>query len=70
MQAQDPLEEIDLGGGVAKRPTYISIKVGAEMKAKLIEVLTEYKNCFSWDYNEIPDLNRRVVEHRLPIQSG
>lgn len=28
MQAQDPLEEIDLGEGASKRPTYISTKVG------------------------------------------
>lgn len=39
MQAQDPFEEIDLGEGVTKRPTYISTKVGSKMKVKLIEVL-------------------------------
>lgn len=40
------------------------------MKAKLIRVLIEYKDCFAWDYDEIPGLNRSVVEHRLPIQPG
>ena len=68
MQAQDPLEEIDLGDGITKRPTYISTKVGSEMRAKLVEVLTEYMDYFSWDYDEMPGLNRSVVEHRLPIQ--
>ena len=70
MQAQDPLEEIDLGDGVEKRPTYISTKVGSPMKAKLIAVLIEYKNCFAWDYNEMPSLNRGIVEHQLHIQPG
>lgn len=32
MQAQDPLEEIDLGDEVAKRPTYISTKVGSKIR--------------------------------------
>lgn len=68
MQAQDPLEEIDLGDGVTKRPTYISSKVGSKMKVKLIEVLTEYRHCFAWNYSEIPGLDRSMVEHRLPIQ--
>ena len=67
MQAQDPLEEIDLGDEVTKRPTYISTKVGLEMKANLIEVMTKYRDCFSWDYNEMPGLNRSIVEHRFPI---
>lgn len=42
----------------------------SRMKAKLIRVLIEYKDCFAWDYDEIPGLNRSVVEHRLPIQPG
>jgi len=32
IQAQDPLEEIDLGDGSIKRPTYISSKIGPEFK--------------------------------------
>ena len=47
MQAQDPLEEIDLGDEACKRPTYISTKVGPSMKAKLVQILKEYKDCFS-----------------------
>ena len=46
----------------------ISTKVGSEMKPKLVKVLIEYNECFAWDYEEMPDLNRSVVEHRLPIQ--
>lgn len=44
MQAQDPLEEIDLGNGATKRPTYVSTKVGSEIKVRLVKVLTEYKD--------------------------
>lgn len=70
MQAQDPLEEIDLGNGTTKRPTYISTKVGSEIKANLVEVLNKYKDCFARDYDEMPGLDQSVVEHRLPIQPG
>ena len=40
------------------------------MRENLVEVLTEYRDYFSWDYNEMSGLNRSVVEHRLPIQPG
>jgi hypothetical protein len=33
-------------------------------------LLKEYKDCFTWDYTEMPGLDRSIVEHRLPIKSG
>jgi len=33
-------------------------------------LLKEYKDCFAWDYTEMPGLDRSIVEHRLPIKSG
>jgi len=32
IHAQDPLEEIDLGDGSFKRPTYVSSKIGPDFK--------------------------------------
>src|SRR3954471_5030533 len=61
MQAQDPLEEVDLGDGIIKRPTYVSTKLTNDLKTKLIRFLKEYKDCFAWDYNEMPGLSRSMV---------
>jgi hypothetical protein len=33
-------------------------------------LLKEYKDCFAWDYTEMPGLDRSIVEHQLPIKSG
>jgi hypothetical protein len=30
----------------------------------------EYSNCFSWDYTEIPGLDKSIIEHRLPLKKG
>ena len=57
IQAQDPLEEVDLGDGSIKRPTYISAYINNNFKAQTIELLKEYKDCFAWDYNEMPGLS-------------
>jgi len=47
MRAQGPLEEIDLGDGTVKRPTYVSTKIGKEFKVQIVELLKEYKDCFA-----------------------
>jgi len=62
------LEEVDLGDGSMKRPTYISTKINKDFKIQIVESLKKYKECFAWDYNEIPGLNRDVVELKLPIR--
>ena len=66
----DELEEIDLGDGDKPRPTFISKKLSQDVKHDLIQLLKEYKDCFAWDYSEMPGLSRSIVEHRLPIKPG
>jgi hypothetical protein len=66
----DKLEEIDIGGGDKPRPTFISANLDSSFRKELIKLLKEYKDCFAWDYSEMPDLDRSIVEHRLPIKPG
>ncbi|KAK2389329.1 hypothetical protein QL285_062925 [Trifolium repens] len=70
MQAQDPLEEIDIGNGSVKRPTYISANISPDLKGKLVQLLKEFSDCFAWDYNEKSGLSREMVELKLPIKAG
>ncbi|XP_059663595.1 uncharacterized protein LOC132309293 [Cornus florida] len=67
---QDPLLEINLGAEEEHRPTYISDLLEPDFKAELILLLREYKDCFAWNYIEMPGLPRQLVEHRLPIKEG
>jgi hypothetical protein len=66
----DELENIDLGDGRKARLTYTSAKLEAEYKKELITLLKELKDCFSWEYYEMPSLDRSIAEHRLPIKLG
>ena len=66
----DDLVEVDIGSGDKPRPTFISAKLNSECKQLLTDLLKEYKDCFAWDYTEMPGLDRLIVEHRLPIKSG
>jgi len=62
------LEEVDIGDDDRLRPTFISAKFDPEYKQELVNLLKEYKDCFAWEYYEMPGLNRSIVEHRLPIK--
>ena len=59
----DPLEKIDIWDGSVPRPTYINQNLKADYKAKLITLLKEYVDCFTWNYIEVPRLICELVEH-------
>ena len=66
----DELEEIDIGSRDRPRPTHISVKLDPKYKQELVDLLKEFKDCFAWEYYEMPDLDRLIVEHWLPIKPG
>jgi hypothetical protein len=66
----DKLEEVDIGNDDKPRPTFISANLESSFREELIKLLKEYKDCFAWDYSEMPGLDHSIVEHRLPIKSG
>ena len=66
----DELEEIDIGSRDRPRPTYVSARLDPEYKHELVSLLKEFKDCFAWEYYEMPGLDRSIVEHRLPIKPG
>ncbi|OMO89495.1 Retrotransposon gag protein [Corchorus capsularis] len=69
-EVYDPLLEVNLGTEEEPRPTYISQLLAEEDKPRFVALLKEYKDCFVWDYEEMPSLSRDLVEHRLPIIKG
>jgi hypothetical protein len=66
----NPLEEVDIGNVAVPRPIFVNKNLDANYKAKLMENLKEYVDCFAWSYSEMPVLSRELVEHWLPIKDG
>jgi hypothetical protein len=66
----DKLEEIDIGNGDKPRPTFICANLDSSFRKELIKLLKEYKDCFAWDYSEMPGFDHSIVEHWLPIKPG
>ena len=66
----DDLEEVDIGPGDKPRPTFISKRLDPSLRELMIALLREYRDCFVWDYTEMPGLDRSIVAHRLPLKKG
>jgi hypothetical protein len=64
----DALDEVDIGDGETQRPTFITANLSAGQKSEMLGVLKECVDCFVWNYTEMPDLERGLVEHHLPIK--
>ena len=66
----DELEEVDIGPGDKPRPTFISKKLDPSLREPMIALSREYRDCFMWDYTEMPGLDRSIIEHWLPLKKG
>ena len=54
------MEEVDIGPGDKPRPTFISKKLDPDLREEMIALLKEYRDCFAWDYTEMPGLDRSI----------
>ncbi|PKH47830.1 hypothetical protein CRG98_050426 [Punica granatum] len=66
-EIQDPSEKV-LGTEENPRITYVSQLLDNDRKLRIIDTLHKFKDCFTWEYSEMPVLSRDFVEHRLPIK--
>ena len=50
------------------------VKIGANLedsiKNRLIQMLHEYVEMFSWSYEDMPGLGTNIMVHRLPMKEG
>lgn len=68
-QKKPNLEEtelINLGDEETVEETRISIHLEDKEKQKLIELLKQYINIFSWSYDDMPGLSTEIISHKLP----
>ena len=66
----DDLKKINLGTLDDPRPVYISALLTSEEEKIYIELLSEYKDIFSWSYKEMCGLDPKVTVHNLVVKCG
>ena len=67
---EEPTKEINLGTEDDPQTIIISLNLTLEEEHVLINVLKEYKDVFTWTYEDISGLDSALVKYRLPIKLG
>ena len=65
-----PVETINLGTKTYKKEVKISANLEVKVKQRLIQMLHDSVEIFSWSYEDIPGLNTDIVVHRLLMKEG
>ncbi|GKU89586.1 hypothetical protein SLEP1_g3710 [Rubroshorea leprosula] len=65
VEVQDPLEEINLGSESEPKVTFISGSLEPQTRGQIVRLLHEFKDCFAWDYLEMPATPKD--EYPMPI---
>ncbi|KAF1879695.1 hypothetical protein Lal_00044314 [Lupinus albus] len=65
---EELVELINLGSEEDKKEIRVGTIMDTSERMKLIELLHEYKDVFAWSYEEMPGLDRNLVEHKLPLK--
>ena len=65
---KEPLEVINSGSEEDPKEVKIGALLHPDVKRRLIEMLKEYVDIFSWSYQDMPGLDTNIVEHRLPVK--
>jgi hypothetical protein len=64
----NPLEEADIGDRSTPRPSFVNKNLESDPRSKVIGLLKEYSNSFTWSYTKMVGLSHEIIEHRLPIK--
>ena len=64
------LLEVNLGTEKELKMTSINGILLEESQDQLVQLIKKYRDCFAWDYHEMPELSCELVEHWLPIKEG
>jgi ribonuclease HI len=69
MTTKEELEVINLSDDPdVRKPVSISMSLATGERKCLIDLLHEYKDVFSWDYDEMPGIDPRLVAHSLNVE--
>jgi hypothetical protein len=67
-----PEEVEDCNVGSNENPKLVKLfeYIPIELKRKYIELLKEYKDVFSWSYEDLKTYDTSIIDHKIPLKPG
>src|SRR5262249_29470847 len=66
----DPTKRVNIETGEDPKMILISANLSPQEEAAIVGVLRDYLDGFAWSYEDMPGLDRNLVEHRLVLKPG
>ena len=67
---EEPVEVVNLGTNEDRKEIKIGAGLENSVKERLVQMLRDYIEVFSWSYKDMPGLDIDIVVHRLPTKEG
>ena len=67
---EEPIEVVNLGSETDRKDVKIGANLEDSVKNKLIQMLHDYVEVFTWSYEDMPGLDTVIVVHCLPMKEG
>jgi hypothetical protein len=64
----EEVEDCNVGTNEDPKMVKISKYLSAQMKSKYAELLRQYKDVFSWSYDDLKTYDTYVIEHNIPLK--
>ncbi|KAK0596772.1 hypothetical protein LWI29_018902 [Acer saccharum] len=65
----EPTEEVVLDPEEPGRTVKIGARLNERVKTKLITLLRDYRDVFTWSHEDMPEIDTKVISHYLSINS-
>ena len=66
----EEVEDYDIGTKEETRMVKISKFLPPEIKSKYKDLLRQYKDVFSWSYDELRTYDTSLIDHKIPLKPG
>ena len=67
---QEETKVVDLGAGDERKEVKVGTSMTASIHNKLVTLLQDYQDVFTWSYRYMPSFDSNMVQHRLPLNPG
>jgi hypothetical protein len=65
---REEVEDCDIGTKETPRLVKVSKYLPPDIKSKYDEFLKQYKDVFSWSYDELRTYDTTIIEHKIPLK--
>jgi len=67
---QEETKIVNLGVSEEKKEVKVGTGMTTPIRDELVALLRDYQDIFAWSYQDMPDLNPDIMQHRLPLNPG